>query len=136
MNYLETLKAKTHNEMVNDLYNARVGNWADYEGDEPGPHGTGKRIPYIGWFWRPTDFVGKKICIGDAGSMIGVMEANKWGYPARWMTEQEVDTFIEYLERAFTEFDKGGLVSELEASGNKVFIELWDWFQSLKIEGE
>jgi hypothetical protein len=134
MTYLDELKMKTQNEMINDLYNSRVGSWADYENGESGPHGTGKRIPYIGWFWRPTDFVGKKICIGDAGQMIGVMERNKWGYPARWMTEEEVDKFIEYLERAFTELDRGGVVSELEATAEKVFVECWQWFQTLKIE--
>ena|SRR5258708_6327950 len=131
--YMDQLLEKTKEELVNGAFNSRVSDLADYEDKAVDKHGHGKRIPYIGWFWRYTDFVGKSISIGDAGGMIGVMGNNKWGYYERLMTEQEANTFIDYLERAFAERDKGGLVSETEADAEKVFDELWDWFQTLKV---
>lgn len=126
--YLDTLLNKSKDELINDAFNARVAQWVDRDEE--------KRIPYIGWFWRYPDFLNKRVCIGDCGKFIGVMENNKWGYPSRFMTEQEVDTFISYLDLAFTEMDKGGNVSENEARAEKIFKELWIWFQTLTIKGQ
>lgn len=134
--YLEHLKSKSKEELVNDAYNTRIAQWADYENKKDDPRGCGKRIPYIGWFWRTTDFVNKCISIGDSGSFIGVMENNKWDYPERLMTEAEVDIFIGHLENAFAELGKGGLVSELHQKAEEKFREMWDWFQTLTIEAQ
>jgi hypothetical protein len=132
MSYMAILQAKSKDTLVNDAFNAFVSEWADdHEGHQDK---GGKRIPYIGWFWRNTDFVNKQVSIGDAGGLIGVMENNKWGYPERMMTEQEVDAFIAYLERAYAELGKGGILSELHANAEKVFDELWDWFQTLEVK--
>jgi hypothetical protein len=121
---LEELQNKTKEELVNELYDSRVRGVADY--DDEDVHGHCKRIPYIGWFWRSTDFVNKRVSIGNCGSFIGVMEYNKWGYPKRDMTEQEVDVFIEYLERIFKHD------SDVEVVSN----EMWDWFQTLRDVGD
>ena len=55
-----------------------------------GLEGTGKCIPYIGWYWRTVDFDRETDSLGDCGDFVGFMERNKWGYSyvavdkARW----------------------------------------------------
>jgi hypothetical protein len=140
MGYLEELKNKTKEQLINDLYNDRVAKVADYNNDddnekELGKYRYGKRVPYLGWFWRYTDFVDKSISIGDDDGFVGVMENNKWGYRQRSMTEQEVDTFVSYLECAFALADDISKSDRIEQS-EVVFSELWNWFQILQYKGE
>lgn len=125
MGYMQTLQQCSKDALINELYNTRVAGLAD-DNDT-------KRIPYIGWFWRHTDFVGKHILIGNAGSFIGVMENNKWDYPERMMTEAEVDTFIAFLDRAFEENRQSGLLDEIIRKTAAVLKECWDWFQTLQV---
>lgn len=125
--YLSLLQASTKDALINRLYNAHVAQYADY-GTGMHPEKGGKRIPYIGWFWRDTDFVGKQISIGNCGDFIGVMENNKWGYPERLMTAEECDIFISYLDKAFA--------AKKDEEKEQMFVECWEWFQTLKIEGE
>lgn len=137
MRYIETLKQRTHDQLVNDLYNMRVSHLSDGNSDEENTIDKhGKRIPYIGWFWRSTDFIEKDITIGDCGDFVGVMENNKWGYAQRNMTTEEVDTFIEYLECIFAERDKGGDVEKMKADQEVIYNEMWHWFQTLRDNGE
>lgn len=138
MTYMETLKQRTQEQLVNDIYNKRIASIASYNNNEKtmDKHGYGKRIPYIGWHWRNTDFIGKDITIGDCEDYIGVMENNKWGYAERSMTTAEVDTFIEYLERAFAIHDGGGEASQLLEESEKIFDGLWSWFQTLRHTGD
>jgi hypothetical protein len=125
---MKELQNKTKEELINILYNTRIASIADFSPDENkelDKHGYGKRIPYIGWFWRSADFINKRISIGDCGDYVGVMENNKWGYAEREMTEDEVDKFIDYLERAL-----------LHTKSEAIFNELWDWFQTLRDTGD
>lgn len=136
MNYLEHLKQETKEALINELYNRRVASLADFESDEKvyDDTGTGKRIPYIGWFWRDADFVNAQITIGRTGNgYIGVMGNNKWGYPEREMTEQEASTFIDFLEAAFAERSKIDTTKEHTTRSEKIFAEMRAWFQSLVI---
>lgn len=100
-----------------------LSDWDD-SADEPYGYG-GKRIPYIGWFWRWCEFSKKHVAIGDSGSFIGVMQSNKWGYDERGMTPDEVDAFVAFLDRA-----NGAKDADLDT----VLREMWDWFQTLTIE--
>jgi hypothetical protein len=138
MTYINILQQRTKDQLVNDLYNISIGDIASYNSDEKtiDSHGYGKRIPYIGEFWRNPDFVGKDITIGDCGDFIGVMENNKWGYAQRRMTSEEVDAFIEYLEKAFVVRGKGGSVAESKAAAEEVYNDLWSWFQTLRHTGD
>lgn len=122
----ETLLSLSKEELVNDLYNAQVDVWSDASSDDPDDPDHGKRIPYIGWWWRYTDFVNKRVPIGrsDTG-YIGVMENNKWYYPERLMSPEEVDAFISYLDRAFSETDP--------QETYHIFAELREWMQSLEV---
>ena len=132
--YLSHLLEQSKEQLVNDIYNDRVGALADFEDEHKkfDDTGTGKRIPYIGWFWRHTDFVNKRISIGNTGRYVGVMENNKWGYPERLMTEEEATKFIEYLEAAFAELNKYNS-STSRANAERVFADMRAWFQSLDV---
>ena len=120
---LKELLNESVESLANRLFNTSLYEHASYDGDdEDDEHGHGKRVPFIGWFWRSCDFVGKNISIGDCHEFIGVMENNKWGYSERRMTPEEVDIFIDYLER--------GLYKE------DIMNKMWDWFQTLKISDD
>lgn len=57
--------------------------------------GTGKVIPYIGWFWHDVDFT-KPIWLGCCVEFVGFLESNKWGYP-RWQLTDEQDSTLKAL---------------------------------------
>lgn len=101
MKKLNELKNIKKDELVNMVYNAYVRDWADSnDGDNDNNDCLNdKRIPYIGSFWRDTDFVNKRISIGSAQGYIGVMENNKWGYPERYMTTEEAEKYLDALEK-------------------------------------
>lgn len=134
MKLMESLQAKSKEELVNEAFNAFVAEYTDFSKADTAKYERDKRVPYIGWFWRYTDFVGKHISIGNCGSFIGVMENNKWGYPEHLMSEQEVDTFIAFIDRAYEESHKGGDLEQIQNNTNNVFEECWNWFQTLEIE--
>lgn len=126
--------------LINTRYNDFISRLANYsEGEDPQepelangfPHG--KRAPFIGWFWRNTDFSRKKISIGDSGEFIGIMENNKWGYPERLLTEEEADKVIEIVERAMRADEQGGDVSEITKNTRRELEKLWAYMQTLKI---
>lgn len=119
--------------IVNDRLNDFMGNHADYRESDTDPRGHGKRVPYIGWFWRSTDFYNKRIAIGDCGGFIGVMENNKWDYPERDLTEDEADKVIALVWAAKQAAEAGGLGSEIIANTNAKLDELWDLFQTFEI---
>ena len=126
-----------HNELINKYYNDFLSEHSDVERDESDPHGHGKKVPYIGWFWRSCDFATKKyISIGDCGKFIGFMQNNKWGYDERFLTEQEVDRAIEVIDAAIAAYNKGGSLLDLEKGRDTHLAELWDYIQTLKIERE
>lgn len=89
----------------------------------------GKKIPYLGWFWRGIDFSGP-IPIGearlkDAAPFVGFMANNKWGYPERNLTEGERLQVIEYLDKAM----------ESEGEGKDTALrELWEYMQTLNTD--
>ena len=43
--------------------------------------GTGKNVPYLGWFWRHVNFHADYISLADNGEWVGFCESNKWDYP-------------------------------------------------------
>lgn len=116
---------------ANTLLNDWCGDVADYS--ENDKRGSGKRLPYIGWYWRSVDFAAKSIPVGDCGEFIGFMENNKWGYSERDLTPDEADHAIALLWKAREESNRGGLVSDLYDARDAVLTELWDWMQTLTV---
>jgi len=87
-----------------------------------------KKIPYIGWYWRKTDFITPRIKIGR-GPFVGVMENNKWGYDERELSLEEAHKFKSLLDvviEAYTDKDYEATTTNLEA--------IWEYFQTLEIE--
>lgn len=126
-------KKELVDKIINQQYNDFISDCSDYKKDEEDKHGFGKRIPYIGWFWRNTDFANKKISIGDCGGFIGIMENNKWEYDERYMTDEECDILIGMIDKAMIESNKGGLLTEVIDNTNNELDKIWDYFQTLKI---
>ena len=124
---LKELHERSKDRLINEIYNEYISSRAD---DEKRSHG--KAIPYIGWFWRSCDFVGKDISIGDCGDFIGIMENNKWGYPKRYMTDDEVDKFTELIDRILAV--SHGFGTDIKFYRNKRCDDLWEWMQTLKID--
>lgn len=134
MSYLENLKQATHDELVNMMYTRIFNDHTDYDEYEwlNDKHGCGLRIPCAGMAADVSiNFTGKKIMIVRVERFIGIT-TTKYTMPAsiptRWMTEEEVDKFIEMLEAAYAELDKCA-----KDNSERKFGELWDWFQTLEV---
>lgn len=123
-------------EIVNGELNRLVARYADYDDDESGDHGDGKRVPYIGWYWRNVDFVGGDFHVGHCGSFIGFMENNKWDYPERRLTPDEAKRVTAIVCEAMHLNNAGGNLAEIIANTKAKLGELWDLLQSFPIEIE
>jgi co-chaperonin GroES (HSP10) len=111
------------------LYDAQVADIADCDDGQDDPHGHGKRLPYIGWFWRELYWADLRIPIGDAGELVGPMMSNKWGYPERRMTRTEAHYFRHELDHVFQLQRAGG---DIEAP----CAQIWNWMQGLRNKGK
>jgi hypothetical protein len=120
--------------IVNNRLNEFVSTYADYKDNEVTPHGVGKRVPYIGWYWRAVDFVGGNIPIGDCGQFVGVMANNKWDYNERMLTPDEAAQVTAIVWKAKELSEQGGELNEI-IRGTKAELEkLWDLFQTFNVE--
>ena len=120
--------------ILDGQYNDFVSDRADYAEDEKDEHGHGKRVPYVGWYWRHIEFsTPKAIPIGDCGSFVGFMANNKWDYPERRMTEEEARGAVAIIDAAIEESEKGGESSEIRKKTNEKLDELWAYMQTIKI---
>jgi len=118
--------------ILDSEYNDFLGRRADYEDDENDEHGHGKRLPYIGWYWRHIAFSGA-IPIGDCGEFVGFMGNNKWDYPERDLTEQEKSDVMRIIDEAMVLASQGGLLSDIQKNTNAKLRELWNYMQTLKV---
>lgn len=118
--------------VVNNRLNDFVAHYADYGKDEEDEHGHGKRVPYIGWFWRATDFIGGRIPIGRC-EFIGVMENNKWDYPERYLTPKEVEQVVNIVWEAKKLSEAGGEIREIRRKTTAKLAELWDLLQTFEV---
>lgn len=95
---------------------AALNNWIAELEETPelfvdGLRGTGKVIPFIGWFWRTVTFtqsfpLGQLDCQGTVfqgvvlekpGRYIGFMENNKWDYDEWFVSEEQRRGIIDRL---------------------------------------
>lgn len=134
--YLASLQNRTKEWLVNWVYNDWLADLADFEAKDAefDDTTTGKRIPYIGWFWRDVDFAEKRIPIGKSESgYVAIMESNKWGYSGRLMTEAEAETFIRFLDTAHAQRAKVNDQGAGKREAEQTFAELRRWMQTLAI---
>lgn len=120
-------------ELVNMVYNSYISNLSDNDENPMFESTYYKKVPYIGWFWRDIDVIKKDVSIGNCGDFIGIIENNKWEYPDRYMTEEEVDILIGYIDKTMEVWNKGGQASELVLKQDTILKELCNWMQTLKI---
>ena len=135
---LEYTKEDLVHLLINTRYNNFVSHLADYGKDEipQNPELSNgiscqKRVPYIGWYWRDTDFSRKEMSIGNCGDFIGIMENNKWGYPERFLTKEECEKVIEIIESAMRADEAGGDMNEIYKNTRKELEKLWVYIQTL-----
>jgi hypothetical protein len=118
-------------------YNDFLRSRADFRDQDPDDNvrGHGKRLPYIGWFWRHIEFSDlTRIPIGDCGDFVGFMANNKWNYPERYMTEDEARGAIAIIDEAMRLNQQGGSLGEITDTTNTKLAELWDYVQTLAVE--
>lgn len=120
------------NELLNNDYNGFCADNCDYDEntDLNDKHGHGKRIPYLGWFWRRLDFASGVLPLGrsDYGErMVGLMANNKWNYDGRPTTGDEFARIVGLIDEA-----RPLMGDDFEAK----LAELWDYVQSLGDTGD
>ena len=133
MKTLAKLKKLKKAELVNWLYNWWISQTSDANENDRDYNDClhGKRVPYMGWSWRHSDFMNKRISLGKTGGYVAVMENNKWGYAGRMMSEEECNIFIDFIDRAIVEKGKGGVLSNILDARNAVLLEMRQWLQTL-----
>ena len=125
VNILEDLLKRTKESLANEIYNIRIDEEVNGDICEGG-------IPYMGWFWRNCDFNTKYVAIGeDHDNNIGVMANNKWDYKERQMTEEEVDMFMELIDRVIAV--DHGFSDDIAFYRKMRRLELRKWVQELTI---
>jgi len=87
-----------------------------------GLEGTGKSVPYIGWYWRNVDFKEYGYYpLGEIPDMfIGFMVNNKWGYKS-WYPMEDQAKEIHRL-----------LINAVLSDETKDFQELFNYIQTCK----
>lgn len=127
-------RACLENAIIDTQYNSFLSNRSDYSEKDEDRHGHGKRLPYIGWFWRHLNFSSGCLPIGDCGEFIGFIPNNKWDHPERLTTKEEFNTIMAFIDRAMAEDQKGGEVSKIIENTNKALDDLWDYLQTLDVQ--
>lgn len=127
--------------LINTHYNNFVNKYASFKDDQQPIDRTisngksfGKRIPYIGWYWRNIDFANKNIPIGDCNDFIGMMANNKWDYPQRYLNDDECDQVIAIIDQAMTISQNGGILVDIYENTIQTLEKLWPLFQTFKID--
>ena len=119
--------------ILDEKYNEFLCSKADYKDHEKDAHGHGKRVPYIGWFWRRVTFSAGTISLGDCGEFVGFMENNKWGYRERSTTAEEFVRIMTIIDEAMKLDEQGGSLDKIIESTNAKLEELWGYMQTLTI---
>jgi hypothetical protein len=143
---IEKLK-NTKNEdlislVINERYNDFLSKYCNYKDNEKPFNkeiSNGKRVPYMGWFWRPLDFYSKQIPIGfsdDGDNYVAFMAKNKWYYDERNLTESEFNQVMEIIDEAMRMNEGGGEINKIYENICKSLEKLYPFFQSFKFNGE
>jgi hypothetical protein len=117
-----------------------LSHWADYSTpDAFATHpdqwnSVGKRVPYIGWYWRECNFAAGDVSIGDCVSFTGFMQNNKWGHPERRMTRFECDMVQEFVREAKALNNGNDDMHRLTPAAEAKMREFWAWMQTLEVE--
>jgi hypothetical protein len=119
--------------IIDGEYNRFLSEHADFplDGLEVDERGHGKRIPYIGWYWRHIQFSQRDVPIGNCGDFVGFMANNKWDYEGRNLTDAEFDGLMLVIDEAMRLDREGGIASETQALVHAKLAEIWDYLASV-----
>lgn len=92
---------------------------------------NGKRVPYMGWFWRHLDFHAGRLPLGFHEGYVGFMANNKWDYHERDTTPEEFATIMGFIDAAMVENQKGGSLDKIIDDTNAELKKLRDYVQTL-----
>jgi hypothetical protein len=126
-------RAQLEGIVIDAHYNDFLSRYADYKEKETDAHGHGKRVPYIGWFWRHIRFSQRDVPIGNCHSFVGFMANNKWYHDERNLTDDEFNVMIALIDEAIVLSQAGGVITEIYSNTVAKLDELWDFFQGLRI---
>ena len=93
---VKRLAAFSAQDLATAIVNQRMNDFLseNNEGASFPQNGDGAVIPYHGWYWRSVDFFKPHgVVIARSGDLVGVCMSNKWDYPSRSLTEEELKTF-------------------------------------------
>lgn len=137
----EAGRADLESALLDDFYNEFLrerANFADNESpvDLTSPNGKayGKRLPYIGWFWRSLPFSAGTLPIGDSGEFVGFMANNKWDYPQRNTTPEEFAQVIAIIDAAQRASMEGGVLADVHEATLRELEKLWPLLQTFEVK--
>lgn len=119
--------------ILDEEYNNFLRDYADYKSDENDPRGHGKRLPYIGWYWRHLNFSSGSLPIGNCGAFIGFMANNKWYYDERKTTPEEFAAIVEIVDEAMRLNSEGGDLATIQKNTHEKLDELWPLLQTMAV---
>lgn len=119
--------------IIDGEYNDFLRSRSDYGDGDADKHGHGKRLPYIGWYWRHLPFASGALPLGNCGSYIGFMANNKWGYDERDTTAEEFASIMVIIDEAMRLNEQGGDLSKIVERTHAKLDELWDYLQTLEV---
>lgn len=120
--------------ILDQEYNNFLRDWADYKDDDTAKNTHGKRLPYIGWYWRHLNFSSGSLPIGNCGSFIGFIANNKWNYNERLTTPEEFSAIMAIIDEAMRLSTEGGILSKIVERTEEKISELWPLLQTMKVD--
>jgi hypothetical protein len=125
----EALEAAILDAEYNDFLRTR----SDYAEGESQTRPGGKKLPYIGWYWRHLQFSDGYLPLGNCGDFIGFIANNKWDYPERKTTSEEFEKIMVIIDEAMRLNQEGGNVAEINKNTANKLDELWNYFSTLNV---
>jgi len=119
--------------VFNERYNDFCRSWSDAKEESKDYDDilNGKRIPYMGWFWRSINFWSGEIPLGFNQGYVGFMENNKWDHHERLMSPHETKQLMLYLDEAMESSRKGGDLGKIHDEVRDKLKVIRDWMQGL-----
>ncbi len=124
-----------YNEFLSSRADFPFNQEANLRDSQRDRRGHGKRLPYVGWYWRHLEFSDGALPIGDCGQFVGFMANNKWDYPERLTTPEEFACIMAIIDAAMVLNEKGGELTEITDTTLAKLDELWDYLQRLDVRG-
>jgi len=125
----EWLEATILDDQYNDFLRSRSD--ADEKDDDYADILNGKRIPYMGWFWRHLEFSDGHLPLGFDQGYVGFMANNKWDHHERNTTPEEFSKIMGFIDDAMVAEQRGGELRSIESDVRSHLKLLRDYLQTL-----